>query len=327
MKENPVKRALKAGKPQIGTWLSLGSIAAARFMARAGFPWLTVDMEHTHTDIQTAAFMFGAIADAGCVPLARIPTGKHELIKMVLDCGAMGIVAPMVMDAAEARSIVAATKYPPRGNRSVGGGMHALNFGATAAEYYSKADDEILVIIQTEHIKAVEIADEIYSVPGVDAVFVGPNDLAIRCARADGTPPGKELFEATLTRIREAAQRNRLPCGLHVLTAADALRASPRRLAVHRRRQRAQDDARRRRRRHPPDQPRRCPERARQILNLCRAGNRSWRSCLSDSSYWAKVEGSNRSSPCGRAPTCRRAPTNVRLRCSPGWNMRLSSAP
>ena len=73
-------------------------------MARSGFPWLTVDMEHTHTDIQTAAMMFGAIADAGCVPLARVPAGKHEWIKMVLDCGAMGIVAPMVMDAAEAAS-------------------------------------------------------------------------------------------------------------------------------------------------------------------------------------------------------------------------------
>jgi len=224
LKENPVKRALRAGKPQIGTWLSLGSVAAARFMARAGFPWLTVDMEHTHTDIQTAAYMFGAIADAGGVPLARIPTGKHEYIKMVLDCGAMGIVAPMVMDAAEAKAIVAATKYPPRGNRSVGGGMHALNFGATAAEYYSKADDEILVVIQTEHIKAVEIADSIYSVPGVDAVFVGPNDLAYSMRGADGSHPEKELFEATLTRIRDAAQRNRLPCGLHVITAADALK-------------------------------------------------------------------------------------------------------
>ena len=96
-------------------------------MARAGFPWLTVDMEHTHTDIQTATYMFAAIADAGCVPLARIPANKHEYIKMVLDCGAMGIVAPMVMDAAEARSIVAATKYPPYGNRSIGGGMHSLN--------------------------------------------------------------------------------------------------------------------------------------------------------------------------------------------------------
>ncbi len=157
-------------------------------------------------------------------PWRRIPTGKHEYIKMVLDCGAMGIVAPMVMDAAEARAIVAATKYPPRGNRSVGGGMHALNFGTTAAEYYSKADDEILVVIQTEHIKAVEIADSIYSVPGVDAVFVGPNDLAYSMRGADGSQPGKEVFEATLTRIREAAQRNRLPCGLHVLTAADALK-------------------------------------------------------------------------------------------------------
>jgi 4-hydroxy-2-oxoheptanedioate aldolase len=224
LKENPVKRALRAGKPQIGTWLSLGSIAAARFMARVGVPWLTVDMEHTHTDIQTAAYMFGAIADAGCVPLARIPTGKHEYIKMVLDCGAMGIVAPMVMDRDEAQAIVAATKYPPRGNRSVGGGMHALNFGGTADEYYKRADDEILVIIQTEHIQAVERADEIYSVPGLDAVFVGPNDLAFSMRGADGTPPGKETFEATLTRIREAAARNTLPCGLHVLTAADALR-------------------------------------------------------------------------------------------------------
>ena len=87
LKENPVKRALQAGKPQIGTWLTLGSIAGARLMARAGFPWLTVDMEHTHTDIQTATYMFAAIADAGCVPLARIPANKHEYIKMVLDCG------------------------------------------------------------------------------------------------------------------------------------------------------------------------------------------------------------------------------------------------
>jgi 4-hydroxy-2-oxoheptanedioate aldolase len=224
LKENPVKRALRAGKPQIGTWLSLGSIAAARFLARVGLPWLTVDMEHTHTDIQTAALMFGAIADAGCVPLARIPTGKHEYIKMVLDCGAMGIVAPMVMDAAEARAIVAATKYPPRGNRSVGGGMHALNFGATADEYYRRADDEILVVIQTEHIRAVEIADEIYGVDGLDAVFVGPNDLAYSMRAADGSSASREAFEATLTRIREAARRNRLPCGLHVLTPADALR-------------------------------------------------------------------------------------------------------
>jgi 4-hydroxy-2-oxoheptanedioate aldolase len=224
LKYNPVKRALREGKPQIGTWLSLGSVVAARFLARAGFPWLTVDMEHTHTDIQTAAMMFGVIADAGCVPLVRIPAARHEYIKSVLDCGAMGIVVPMVMDAEEARMIVRACKYSPRGNRSIGGGLHAMNFGCNAEAYYQGADDEILVIIQTEHISAVEIADEIYSVPGLDAVFVGPNDLAWSMREVNGTLPSKARMEETLTRIREAAQRNKLPCGLHVTSNADALR-------------------------------------------------------------------------------------------------------
>lgn len=224
MKPNPVKRGLKAGDPQVGTWLSLGSVVAARFLARTGMPWLTVDMEHSHTDIQTAALMFGAIADAGCVPLARVPAGRHDYIKMVLDCGAMGIVAPMVMDAAEARAIVAACKYPPTGNRSVGGALHALNFDCPPETYFERADDEILVVIQTEHIEAVDIADEIYAVPGIDAIFVGPNDLAASLRKADGAPPSKQHLEDTLGRILAAAKRNGVPCGLHVFSAADALR-------------------------------------------------------------------------------------------------------
>jgi 4-hydroxy-2-oxoheptanedioate aldolase len=224
LKTNPVKKALREGKPQVGTWLSLGSVVACRFLARSGLPWLTVDMEHTHTDINTAALMFGAIADAGCVPLARVQTGRHDLIKTVLDCGAMGIVAPMVMDAAEARTIVEATKYPPKGNRSVGGGLHALNYGATAEDYYDRADDEILVVIQTEHIAAVEVADETYAVPGVDAVFVGPNDLAASLRGPNGSPPSKELLESTLQRVREAAERQGIASGLHVFSIDDAKR-------------------------------------------------------------------------------------------------------
>ena len=222
MKPNPVKKALREGHPQVGTWLSLGSVVAARFLARTGLPWLTVDMEHTHTDIHTAAMMFGAIADAGCVPLVRVPEGRHDLIKGVLDCGAMGIVAPMVMGPDEARKIVAASKYPPLGNRSVGGGLHAMNYGATADDYYLKADHEILVVIQTEHIAAVDVADETYAVPGVDAVFVGPNDLAASMRAQDGTPPTKEAHEAVMQRILAAAKRQKVPCGLHVFSIADA---------------------------------------------------------------------------------------------------------
>ena len=224
LKSNPVKKALREGQPQVGTWLSLGSVVGSRFLARTGIPWLTVDMEHTHTDIQTAALMFGAIADAGCVPLVRILAGRHDIIKSVLDCGAMGIVAPMVMSPDEARAIVAATKYPPKGNRSVGGGLHAMNYGATSEEYYRQANDEILVVIQTEHIDAVEVADETYGVPGVDAVFVGPNDLAASMRTPDGTPPSKEYFEATLTRIREAAKRQGIASGIHVFSIEDAHR-------------------------------------------------------------------------------------------------------
>lgn len=224
MKPNPVKRALREGKPQVGTWLSLGSVVAARFMARTGLPWLTVDLEHTHTDIQTAALMFGAIADAGCVPLARVSSSRHDSIKSVLDCGAMGIIVPMVMTAAEARAVVAAAKYPPRGNRSVGGGLHAMNYGATADQYYRMADDELLVVIQTEHIDAVRAADEIYAVPGIDAIFVGPNDLAASLRLADGTPPTRGRMEEVLTEIRQAAARHKVPCGLHVLTIDDARR-------------------------------------------------------------------------------------------------------
>ncbi len=223
MKTNPVKHALKQGKPQIGTWLSLGSPIAARFLSRSGLPWLTVDMEHSHVDLNTAALMFGAIADAGCVPLARVATGRHDLIKQVLDCGAMGIVAPMVMTPEEARAVVAAAKYPPKGTRSVGGSLHALNFEAPADTYFRKADDEILVVIQTEHILAVDIADAIYSVPGIDAVFVGPNDLAATMRSSDGTPPDAATFEATLARINEACHRNNVPSGLHVQTAEQAL--------------------------------------------------------------------------------------------------------
>src|SRR4051812_15454095 len=118
MRSNPVKRILREGKPSFGTWLSLGDLFATRVMARVGFDWLTLDMEHSPIDWSQAAMIFATIADAGGVPLARVPKGNHQLIKRVLDAGAWGIVVPMVDTVEEARVAIAAAKYPPTGNRS-----------------------------------------------------------------------------------------------------------------------------------------------------------------------------------------------------------------
>lgn len=224
MRTNRVKAALRAGKPQVGTWLSLGSPVAARFMARAGFDWLNVDIEHTHTGWEDAALMFGAIADAGGVPLARVPFNSLENAKRALDNGAFGLVFPMTCTAEEARAAVSACKYPPAGVRSVGGGMHALNFDCNPAEYYAGANDEILVIAQAEHVLAVENADAIASVPGVDVIFVGPNDLLSSMHKTPQMETDDPQFVDALRTIREAALRHGVAPGIHVGTVEQAQR-------------------------------------------------------------------------------------------------------
>src|SRR5207237_3606217 len=226
MRVNLVKQALKAGQPSVGTWLSLGSITAARFLARTGFDWLNVDIEHSLVDWETAAHIFASVADAGCVALARVPANRHDHIKRVLDNGAMGIVVPMVNSRQEAEDAVAACLYPPRGNRSVGGSVHALNFGCTANDYYAHANDELLIVLQCEHIKAVEDADAIFSVPGIDAIFVGPNDLAASMRSKEGRPPSAEATNQAMRHILETCRKHRVPAGLHCGSAEEALRRS-----------------------------------------------------------------------------------------------------
>ncbi len=206
----------------VGTWLSLGSVTAARFLARSGFDYLTVDVEHSLVNVETTTHILGAIADAGCVPLARVPSNRHDHIKRVLDNGGYGIVVPMVCTRQEAQDAVAACLYPPRGNRSVGGSVHALNFAATPADYYAKVDDEILIVLQCEHIQAVRNFDEVYSVPGIDAVFVGPNDLAASMRDASGKPPSAEAFKQALTDILAGCKRNKVAPGIHTFSVEEA---------------------------------------------------------------------------------------------------------
>ncbi len=222
MRPNPIKRLLRDGKPAVGTWLTLGSITAARFLARAGFDWLTVDIEHNLMGMETATHMFASVADAGCPVLARVPANRHDHVKRVLDNGAHGIVVPMVNTRQEALEAVAACLYPPRGTRSVGGAVHALNFGATPADYYAKADDEIAIVLQCEHIQAVRDFDQVYSVPGIDAVFVGPNDLAASMRAADGKPPSPEEFQQALADILAGCRRLKVAAGIHTFSVEDA---------------------------------------------------------------------------------------------------------
>lgn len=222
MRPNAVKQLLKAGKPAVGTWLTLGSPLAARFLARGGWDYLTVDAEHNAIGIEAAAHCYAAVADAGGVCLARVPAGKHDHIKRALDTGAHGVVVPMVNTRAEAEEAVAACLYPPKGTRSVGGAAHALNFAATPADYYARANDEVLVVLQCEHITAVRNFDAVFSVPGIDAVFVGPNDLAASMRAADGSPPPPDVFQQTLADILAGCKRLGLAAGIHTFSAAEA---------------------------------------------------------------------------------------------------------
>jgi 4-hydroxy-2-oxoheptanedioate aldolase len=224
MRENRVKRRLKAGRPSVGSWLSLPCPEAARFLSQLGFDWLTIDTEHQPIDIRMAAQMFAAVAAGSAAPLVRVPWNTGEAIKRVLDCGAWGIVVPMVNTRAEAEAAVAAARYPPLGIRSVGGVLHAASFGTEAATYYARANDEILVVVQAESMAAVENAEAILSVPGIDAVFIGPNDLLATMGRPPAMETDEPEFVQALAHIVRVAQRHGVAPGIHVADAEAANR-------------------------------------------------------------------------------------------------------
>ena len=188
MRANHVRRRLAAGEPSIGTWLSLPSPEAAEYVSRLGFDWLVVDTEHNPIDIRTLAQMFAAMAASNTAPMVRIPWNSAENFKRVLDAGAWGVVVPMVNSREEAEQAVSAARYYPDGTRSVGGGRFPMSFDTGAEEYFRNANDQILVVLQIEHIRGVENADAILSVPGVDACFIGPNDLAASMGMGLGVP-------------------------------------------------------------------------------------------------------------------------------------------
>jgi 2-keto-3-deoxy-L-rhamnonate aldolase RhmA len=174
---NQVKHTLKAGKPCLGSWIMIGHQASAEILAAAGFDWITVDMEHTSIGYETLPVLLGAIRSRGPQAFVRVEANDPTVIKRVLDCGAGGIIVPLVNSAAEAEAAVRSAKYPPAGFRGVSLGR-ASDYGANFEHYFRSTNDEVLVVAQIEHYRAVEAIDEILAVQDLDAVFLGPYDLS-----------------------------------------------------------------------------------------------------------------------------------------------------
>lgn len=216
MRLNTVKRLLKEGKPAIGTWLNFPCVTSAEAMAHAGWDWVTVDMEHGPVDFEMLASMFMAIGTTSAMPMCRIPDNEPVYIKRILDAGAMGIVVPMVCTAEEAASAVKYAKYPPTGIRSAGGGRWRFwAGGGNAQDYMNHADEETLVIVQIEHIDAVARAEEILSVPGVDACFIGPGDLAWSLGVGKTTGEKDPRHAEAVAEVLRAAKKVGTPAGIH----------------------------------------------------------------------------------------------------------------
>lgn len=200
------------GGPSIGGWCSLPSAFSAELMARSGYDWVCIDTQHGLIGYDQMATMLQAVAIAGTPAFVRVPWNQPDHIMKALDAGAQGIVVPMVNSAAEARAAVAACRYPPEGYRSWGPIRASLGVNGYTP---SSANRRVVVAIMIETSSGLEHADEILAVPGVDAVYVGPSDLAV----SHGLEPGGDTTNPSHARLIESAlaacQRHGVVPGLH----------------------------------------------------------------------------------------------------------------
>lgn len=176
MRTNRLLRLWADDKPAINGWLQIPTSYSAELMAHQGWDSLTVDMQHGVVDYQNAVAMFTAIATTEVVPMARVPWLEPGIIMKTLDAGAFGIICPMINSREECERFVAAVNYPPAGNRSFGPIRQLLYSGS---DYWKYANKETLAIAMVETKQAVDNLDDILSVEGLDAVYVGPADLAL----------------------------------------------------------------------------------------------------------------------------------------------------
>ena len=199
---NPFKQALKEGRPQIGLWLALASPVTAELCGGAGFDWLLIDGEHAPNDIPMMMAQLQALAASPSHPIVRIPIGDSTLIKQVLDIGAQTVLVPMVESGTQANMLARAMRYPPQGMRGVGAVLGRVSDYGRIADYVTRANDEVCLLLQIESRAGLAAIDDIAGTDGVDGVFIGPADLAADMGHL-GNPDAPEVKAA----VEEAIAR------------------------------------------------------------------------------------------------------------------------
>jgi 2-dehydro-3-deoxyglucarate aldolase len=218
---NRFKNDLREGKRLIGCWASLANPITTEILGLAGFDWLLLDGEHSPNDINTFITQLMALKDSHSAPVVRPQWNDTVQIKRLLDSGFYNFLVPFVETAEEAARAVAATRYPPQGVRGVSLSMRANRFG-TVPDYLKVSNENITVAIQIESPTGVENIERICAVEGVDAIFIGPSDLAA-CFGHLGNPSHPEV-QAAMKHVFDSAHAAGLPYGILAAAEADAQR-------------------------------------------------------------------------------------------------------
>lgn len=220
MLASEIKSKFKTGEVSLGSWISLAHVSIAEILANAGFDWIVIETEHSAIDLSEVLKLIIAIEGRDAIPLVRLAGVDPLQAKAVLDSGAAGVLVPLVNTKVDAQLAVKSTKYPPIGERGVGV-ARAHGYGSIFESYLESANEETLLIVQIEHIEAVNNIEEILSVPGIDGTFIGPFDLS----SSMGVPGQIEHpdVQAAQRRVLQATLSHGLVAGIHLVQPEKAI--------------------------------------------------------------------------------------------------------
>jgi 4-hydroxy-2-oxoheptanedioate aldolase len=207
-----MKQLWREGRCLTMGWLSVSHGFTAEVMARQGFDALVVDMQHGLTDMNDVWPMLQAISQTDTVPVVRVPWNDPAMIMKVLDLGAYAVLVPLINTAEDAAKAVAACRYPPVGMRS-SGPVRAVHYGG--ADYIANANNEIVVMGMIETKEGLDNLDAICATPGLDAIYIGPSDLALALGMSPRPDNPDPVHMATCDRIKDAAHKHGLKACMH----------------------------------------------------------------------------------------------------------------